>query len=346
MDARLARCNQSKETAMNPDESGSFESPPILSVIIPCYNCAETLTEAVDSIYNQTNLHTPFEVVLVNDASTDTTEKIIQELSEKHPNLRCFSHKTNKGGGATRNTAVEHARGKLIFCLDSDDLLGPETLQKLVDYQNKRQCDGVGISTSIKFKGKNINDIAFTNHFSYVGEKIPFASLLEKDGIYCSLYSTFLITKQAFHQIGGYPTEHGFDTQGIAWRFLAHGLIAYTCPDTIYLHRIQFHRSYYSREADAGKVNYNWQDIFLEHFYLFNEETQEFISSFDCRDFSRNIFEELKNRNYVFKENYQELLGHSHKIDVPAPTERVYIRRNSTYGLYLRIKGRLRKIVS
>jgi glycosyltransferase involved in cell wall biosynthesis len=316
-----------------------------LSVIIPCYNCAKTLKEAVNSIYDQTNMHTPFEVVLVNDASTDNTADVIQDLSEQYPNLKHFSHQTNRGGGATRNTAVEHAQGKLIFCLDSDDILGPDTLQKLVDYQHEKQCDGVGVSTSIKFKGENVEDIAFINYFSYIGEKIPFESLLEKDGIYCPLYSTFLITKQAFQQIGGYPTEHGFDTQGIAWRFLAHGLIAYTCPDTVYLHRIQFHRSYYSREADAGKVNYNWQDIFLEHFYLFTEETQEFIRSFDGKDFSQNIFDELRKRDHVFKDNYLELVGQPHKKEVIAKEERVYIKRNSVYGLYLRIKGRLKRIL-
>jgi hypothetical protein len=111
------------------------------------------------------------------------------------------------------------------------------------------------------------------------------------------------------------------------------------------LHRIQFHRSYYSREADAGKVNYNWQDIFLEHFYLFTEETQEFIRSFDGKDFSRNIFDELRNRDHVFKDNYLELIGQPHKKEVIAKEERVYIKRNSVYGLYLRIKGRLKRIL-
>jgi hypothetical protein len=179
-----------------------------------------------------------------------------------------------------------------------------------------------------------------------VGDRIPFESLLEKDGVTCSLYSTFLITRKAFDLIGGYPTEHGFDTQGMAWRFLAAGLTAYTCPETTYLHRIGFHPSYYVRESNAGRQNYNWQDIFFEHFGLFDDATQEFIRTYDCKDFSKNIFDELKKRGRVFRPNCIELLGKPQALHHPQEGTREYIRRDSAHGIFLRLRSRLKKLFS
>jgi glycosyltransferase involved in cell wall biosynthesis len=285
----------------------------------------------------------PFEVILVDDKSTDNTREIILKLAKKYPDLKHFYHDSNEGGGATRNTAVEHASGRLIFCLDSDDLIAPDTLKKLVDYQKEKRCDGVGISTSIKFKGRDVNDVVFVNNFNRVGEKISLTDLLERNGL-CSLYSTFLITKEAFNKIGGYPTKHGFDTQGLAWRFLSAGLTAYTAPDTTYLHRVQFHKSYYLRESNAGKVNYNWRDIFIEHFNLFGSAAQEFILNFDCKDFIKNIFEELKGRDDVFRDNVSDFLGNSEPKEKITLPPRIYIERNSPQGILLRIKDRLKKI--
>jgi glycosyltransferase involved in cell wall biosynthesis len=311
-----------------------------LSIIIPCFNCEDTLQEAFESAYKQ-GLE-DFEVVMVDDASTDGTKVLMEKLSAEKPNVKLAHHDKNKGGGATRNTAAKASTGDAIFCLDSDDILPNGTLKKMLAFMEEKRADGVGIERSIKFRGKDKKDVATVHHFGYVGEKIPFESLLEAGNIYCPLYSTFLITHKAFDAIGGYPEDHGFDTQGLAWRFLAGGFTACTCPGAEYLHRIEYKESYYLREANAGKVNYNWQDIFLEHLYLFDTESQEFIRSFDCKDFSKNIFDELRKRDRIFKDGYQDLLGTSRGQTVQLRDERVYIRRNSLAGMRLRLQNRLK----
>ncbi len=279
-----------------------------LSVIIPCYNCASTLAEAVESVYRQ-EIAIPFEIILVDDVSTDHTWQVMTALKAIHPEISLYRHEYNQGGGATRNTAVEKSTGEIIFCLDSDDLLAPGTLGKMVAFWQDKKCDGVGISTSIKFKNKNLNDIAFTNHFGWVGEKIPFESLFEKKGQpLCPLYSTFLFTRQAFDKTGGYPTTHGFDTQGFAWRFLAKGLIAYTCPEAVYLHRINFHRSYYIREYEAGKINHNWYAILEEFLFLFNGEIKKVLTTFDLNNPTTNLMEWLNGQTDIFIPDYQKKL--------------------------------------
>lgn len=250
-----------------------------LSVIVPCYNCETTLEEAIASIYNQKEPPIQFDVTMVDDGSTDNTFEIMGNLSQKYPNIKLVRHETNLGGGAARNTAVEHSDGNIIFCLDSDDILGKDFLYIINSFWLEKRCDGVGISTSIKFNKTNIDDIAYITNFENPDQKVNFYSLV--DSSRCSLFSTFLITRKAFNLIGGYPTDHGFDTQGIAFRFLCNGLTAYTCPNTIYHHRVNYHESYYLREAREGRLNKNWFMIFDEFIFIFKNDIKKIILEAD-----------------------------------------------------------------
>lgn len=314
-----------------------------ISIIIPCYNCFDTLEEAVESCFVQ-ELNN-FEIVMVDDCSIDSTKVVMQKLADKHSEIKLFYHDKNRGGGAARNTAIEHADAEVIFCLDSDDILTPNALSKMLTFMKEKKCDGVGIHKSIKFIGRNTNDVEHIDIFSFAGEEIPFESLLQKNGILCPLYSTFMHTKKAFAVAGGYPTEHGFDTQGFAWRFLASGLVAYTCPEASYLHRVQFKKSYYIRESDSGKINYNWQDILSEHLSLFNAEAQNFILKFDCKNFSRNLFEELKKKENIFNEDYAALLTPARKKEKILFPNRKYINRTSTRGILIRVKNKILTLI-
>lgn len=249
-----------------------------LSIIIPCYNCERTLAEAVDSVFAQTS-ETPFDVTMVDDGSTDGTYNLMQALAARYPGTTLVRHASNRGGGAARNTAVANCSGEIIFCLDSDDMLGPGFVQNITQFWLAHPCDGVSIGKSIKFKGVNKDDVEHIHDFGVSPAPIPFESIL--DGSLCPLMSTFLITREAFDRIGGYPTTHGFDTQGMAFRFLANGLQAYVCPDAIYYHRLQFHRSYYTREDQAGRFHWNWLQILTEFLYLFRNEIKAQILDYN-----------------------------------------------------------------
>lgn len=276
---------------------------PKLSIIIPCFNCKETLEEALASVYQQ-ELSIPFEVVMVDDGSTDGTKDLITNLAKKYPYARCFFHEKNRGGGAARNTAVRNSLSEVIFCLDSDDILPPDTLSRMYNFLKEKDCDAVGINRSIKFNGSNPKDVAAVHIFGYAGEHVPFKSLIEKEGVAMNpLYSTFMHTRKAFDIAGGYAENHGFDTQSFAWRFLANGFVAYTCPNAEYLHRINFYKSYYVREAESGRVNLNWFKIFDEFLFLFNERGQRQVLSFMFNDYTKNIYDSLKKIEPLFVDN-------------------------------------------
>ena len=100
----------------------------LVSVIIPAYNAELYIGEAIESVLNQT--YRDYEIIIVNDASTDRTAGVVKSFSDKRINL--INHVSNSGPGAARNTAIEAARGRWIALLDADDKWHHDRLDRLV----------------------------------------------------------------------------------------------------------------------------------------------------------------------------------------------------------------------
>jgi len=102
---------------------------PYFSIIIPCYNAQSTLGAAVDSVLSQD--YTDFEIIIVDDASSDWSFALAQELTEKDERVRLIALADNNGPAVARNKAIEEARGKYLMFLDSDDIYEPGLLSKV-----------------------------------------------------------------------------------------------------------------------------------------------------------------------------------------------------------------------
>ena len=100
-----------------------------LSIIVPVYNVEKTLRRCVDSITSQDFRN--FELLLVDDGSTDNSGLLADEMAQNDARLTVF-HKSNGGPSDARNYGLEHAQGEYITFVDSDDELAPGTLGKLV----------------------------------------------------------------------------------------------------------------------------------------------------------------------------------------------------------------------
>jgi glycosyltransferase involved in cell wall biosynthesis len=101
----------------------------LISVVIPAYNAEEYLQESLDSLYDQIS-PVDFEIIVVNDGSTDRTLQILEAQGDK---IRVFSH-ANSGVCKTRNLGFKAAKGNYITCLDADDLYEPDKLDKQYRY--------------------------------------------------------------------------------------------------------------------------------------------------------------------------------------------------------------------
>ncbi len=115
---------------------------PAVSVIIPMYNSAYYIKSCLASVLNQTL--TNFEIICVDDCSTDDTFKIVTELANQDKRIKLLRHSRNSGGaGEPRNTGIRLSRGKYIAFLDSDDLLTKTALEELATIAEKWQADVV-----------------------------------------------------------------------------------------------------------------------------------------------------------------------------------------------------------
>lgn len=111
---------------------------PLISVIIPIYNVEHYLEECLNSVVNQT--YKNIEIIAVNDGSNDKSLQILENYAQIYKNIKVFNQE-NKGNSIARNKGIEHARGKYINFLDSDDYLALDTFENLVKKMERHQLD-------------------------------------------------------------------------------------------------------------------------------------------------------------------------------------------------------------
>lgn len=109
-----------------------------VSVIVPVYNVQEYIAETIDCVRNQT--YDDWELLLVNDCSTDSTVKVIEEYLQHNPDerIRLIQQQENGGAAKARNTGLARARGRYIAYLDSDDLWEREKLSHQLAFMEEK----------------------------------------------------------------------------------------------------------------------------------------------------------------------------------------------------------------
>ena len=115
-----------------------MDNQALISVIIPVYNVEEYLRECIDSVLNQT--FSDFEVILVNDGSTDSSGEICDEYVEKDERVTVI-HQKNGGLSVARNIGLSEANGKYVYFLDSDDYISENALATLLNIAENDSSD-------------------------------------------------------------------------------------------------------------------------------------------------------------------------------------------------------------
>lgn len=106
-----------------------------VSIITPTYNSERFIAETIVSVQAQT--YQDWEMIIVDDCSTDRTAEIVASFQEKDSRIKYFYNSTNKGSALSRNLALQNAKGKWIAFLDSDDLWLPDKLEKQIEFMTK-----------------------------------------------------------------------------------------------------------------------------------------------------------------------------------------------------------------
>lgn len=126
----------------------------MISVIIPVYNTEKYLYNCLNSVLNQT--YNDFEVICINDCSTDSSPEILEYYSKKDERIKVIHNESNKGQGYSRNRGLEIAKGEYIFFLDSDDWIEPNSFELLYSQSKKLDLDLL-IFKGIVFYEKEVN---------------------------------------------------------------------------------------------------------------------------------------------------------------------------------------------
>lgn len=126
-----------------------------ISVIIPMYNTEKYIEECLKSILN--NSFSNYEIICVNDGSTDETYEIVQEFAKQYDTITLMNQ-SNLGQSAARNRALQIAKGKYVYFLDSDDVISPDSLAKLYEYLEKDSLDVLYFSGDTFFDSNNLNE--------------------------------------------------------------------------------------------------------------------------------------------------------------------------------------------
>jgi glycosyltransferase involved in cell wall biosynthesis len=201
-------------------------------------------------------------------------------LQTKFPTIRILHHKINKGtAAASRNTGIEQASNQLIFCLDSDNLLIPGSVQKLKSSMLEQQADAVAFG-EIHFFKDNPD-----------GSRRPIYKTIFKSGIFtladalCSNYfigqsGNYMFTKQSWIKAGRYfePTliNQTLDSWTFTIRQLGTGAKLIKLADTCYLHR-SMPDSHWNREIKKGNVSLAALTGIIPFLDIINDEDIEYI---------------------------------------------------------------------
>lgn len=114
-------------------------SNPLVSVIIPVCNVRSYIAECIDSVCSQTLKD--IEIICVDDGSMDGSLEMVMEFAQKDPRITVVDMRVNMGQSKARNIGFEMAKGKYIYCLDSDDYILPQALEKLYGYAQEWNTD-------------------------------------------------------------------------------------------------------------------------------------------------------------------------------------------------------------
>lgn len=173
-----------------------MQDKPFVSVLMTAYNREVLIAEAIESVL--TCNYPNFELIIVDDRSTDNTFKVIQEYAAKDQRIRYYLNEKNLGDYPNRNKAATYAKGEYIAYLDSDDKMYPDGLGKCINAMLKFPDAGFGMywgqskGEAFKMTGKEAVHHHFFNHqFLIIG---PGGTVLKRS---------------AFAAMKGYPEKYG-----------------------------------------------------------------------------------------------------------------------------------------
>lgn len=286
-----------------------------ISFVIPAYNAEKTLSESVNSIFNE-NFTNGDEIIIVDDCSTDNTVKIAEELIVKYsPNIELIKNEINKGCPASRNIGIRQAKNNLIFNLDSDNILSKNSINELKKVLVNNGVDIVSFQKYYYFK----DNISKVTH-----KWICKSGLFTLADLFSGMTNpapggNFLYKKDMWLKVGGY-WEYGkglHEAWGFSFKMLVNNAKFFVVPNTFYFHRYS-HESLFIRENKKNNESIKLTNMFIENnLNIFNKDSIKIIKK------DPDWFNHLENQPLIIE---NQKIGTNGKIQYSSIFEQIKYR--------------------
>lgn len=211
----------------------------LVSIIMPVYNNAEYLKEAIESIINQT--YQNWELIVIDDGSVDESCNIIMSYLKKEKRIKLISRE-NMGLVYSLNEGIEYARGEFIARMDGDDLCSPDKIEKQINYMwENPDVQIVGTNVKLFFeegvseKLKRESEVNQRHWNEKIDSENRFMSNMEGFKV---VHATWMIRKCVFEQIGKYENEITEDGEFL-FRATINGINIDKIDEELYQYRIR-----------------------------------------------------------------------------------------------------------
>ena len=199
-----------------------------VSYIVPIYNVEQYLSRCIESLLHQDLNHDEYEIILVNDGSTDKSAAIASKYAHQYDNISLYNQ-ANKGVCVARNTGMNYIQGKYTIFVDSDDAWFPDKLRTIIDFTEKNSLDicFLGFVRNTPSGPENGYKQPFDYNHLYTGEEI-LLHRLRVASIWDKVYRTEFINKYRFFpDIYNEDVDFNFKTLPFAKRIMFFDAIAY-----------------------------------------------------------------------------------------------------------------------
>ena len=201
----------------------------MISIVVPVYNAAPYIENTVQMVLQQT--YQDFELILVDDCSTDNSVALLEELLEqrKDVRLRLVKKERNQGAAAARNTGLDMASGRYIAFLDADDVWLPHRLEAGLRFMEEKKAGFV--FSAYEFGDEQARG---TGKIVHVPEKLTYRKALSRTVVFTTttLFDTTLVPKELLRM----PTVPSEDT-ATWWQILRNGHVAYGLDQVLAIYR-------------------------------------------------------------------------------------------------------------
>ena len=317
------------------------------SLIIPVYNVEQYLKACLNTVVTQS--YSDFEVICINDGSTDGSGLVLDEYAAKYSNISIINQ-VNKGLSAARNAGIRAAKGDYIFFLDSDDWIETDTLKILAEKQNGedllcfngRRCfeDGTTEEPDSGIEESQLTGWEYYNKYALLPRKFHFVCTVLR------LYRReYLLKNNLFFEEGIYHEDNLFTPLACYY-----AQTVKVIPDCLYVYRIR-----------EGSISYKRNLKNLQNLIHIANTLSDFfiqIKDIDKKQIYREIAGEymiyLPQKSKVFGLNYSEILKlmkwkNFKEVCIYPRHKRMYFLLNLhpfLFRMYLYVEEKIKQIVS